>query len=742
MPTYVFPSRQERQNLINELKAQGANGGQLYTAYLQAVKQMDDAMEQYSAEERNGVPAPLDAAASEELQRLIVQAAEAGEKFLASAEASGNPAAINLGKTVNRLQGVMNQDFSALQEYDPAAGPKSLPEIQNSARTRTIDLRGRQITAAHNMQNARLPMTIVGADGKPRHGVFTKATHVNVMNDYNESFAKAKALCKDPEAAAELDKIVSLYRQFLITNGAEDIAGRKVNKNATDAFVVGYLASMNRMTPDRLKAVLKRAGVKVDRIPSAALKELAGGLKKTGARIDTNINGLNLALEQGDRLDNRNSAMSATAQLLGVPTLIARADNMKFIDENGKVVEGTFMDYAKGIDPYKNPKQWAHVNDSPLENEATRGKVLKQFADLQVLDYLCLNVDRHPGNVFYQVNEQGDIIGIQGIDNDSSFGRRMVRDAEVEKLRVISKSMADRVKNLSPEMLKFTLRGKGLSEEEILASARRLQTLKKELKSPKCRLQIVSDKDFVKNMSLSAMKSSLDDGNLVKGFEQFLDANTGANRSYRFQPLTEQPAAPDLAHVASAGRRATVGTVADSFDEVSRLVEDKQTKFRQSDLVGIRGQSENFRNLTQAVRETAAFKEHLFGSGKADETRLLTDINSRSILEQTTKKFSSLKETALTYLYGKMGERGAESLETLRGKNAYEQRHIDYAKQVVATVDEYEKKLGGGSTEAEREDRMMASEQREMDDRRAALEAVKKIQQEQAGKQQGPVVGG
>ena len=93
-----------------------------------------------------------------------------------------------------------------------------------------------------------------------------------------------------------------------------------------------------------------------------------------------------------------------------------------------------------------------------------RNNVIRSLADLQIIDYLCLNEDRHPGNLMYQVNQEGIITGIQGIDNDSSFGRRRCGQVENSALKVISKTMADKVKKLSPEMLRFALRGRGLSE--------------------------------------------------------------------------------------------------------------------------------------------------------------------------------------------------------------------------------------------------------------------------------------
>ena len=49
------------------------------------------------------------------------------------------------------------------------------------------------------------------------------------------------------------------------------------------------------------------------------------------------------------------------------------------------------------------------------------GKVLQQLSDIEVLDFICGNVDRHMGNLIYTV-ENNKIVSVKGVDNDSSFG--------------------------------------------------------------------------------------------------------------------------------------------------------------------------------------------------------------------------------------------------------------------------------------------------------------------------------
>ena len=50
----------------------------------------------------------------------------------------------------------------------------------------------------------------------------------------------------------------------------------------------------------------------------------------------------------------------------------------------------------------------------------------KSLADLQVLDNLLGQVDRHTQNHMLQSDKQGRAIGVTGIDNDFSFGMNKI----------------------------------------------------------------------------------------------------------------------------------------------------------------------------------------------------------------------------------------------------------------------------------------------------------------------------
>ena len=116
--------------------------------------------------------------------------------------------------------------------------------------------------------------------------------------------------------------------------------------------------------------------------------------------------------------------MTDVAKMLGCQNLIAKSIPMK-VEINGKTVEGVFMEAAEGSD-IDNLK----VNDPLMkatEKSFDSKDALQQLADLQVLDFICGNTDRHMGNLFYKFkkNPKGEVkfVGVQGIDNDCAFGR-------------------------------------------------------------------------------------------------------------------------------------------------------------------------------------------------------------------------------------------------------------------------------------------------------------------------------
>ena len=127
------------------------------------------------------------------------------------------------------------------------------------------------------------------------------------------------------------------------------------------------------------------------------------------------------------------------------------------------------------------------ANSSSFESP----EALQQVLDLQVLDFICGNTDRHRGNMFYKF--EGDkpgkikLVGIQGIDNDCAFGvldfkkDRHMNLVHPKDMKYISKSMLFHLTQLTEERLKLNLSHYEISDEQIKAVWDRVVMVREEV---------------------------------------------------------------------------------------------------------------------------------------------------------------------------------------------------------------------------------------------------------------------
>lgn len=197
-------------------------------------------------------------------------------------------------------------------------------------------------------------------------------------------------------------------------------------------------------------------------------------------------------LNENDEMTKRNIASSRVADLLGVGNLIARSEKMT-VQMGDKKLEGCFMEKAKGVD-VRNGKddvmeQLSQVSfkngtDSPLGKDSPFApSFTKDACNLEILDYICAQADRHGGNMFLQLSEpdqngKRQIIGLQGIDNDLAFSTRTkdfaLKQGELEDLCFISENLANTISNLKEDQVKYAVKDL-LNEGETSALWTRIQ---------------------------------------------------------------------------------------------------------------------------------------------------------------------------------------------------------------------------------------------------------------------------
>ena len=332
--------------------------------------------------------------------------------------------------------------------------------------------------------SSRRKITVPGKDGKGSvSGFFTESVSSDAETEQKALYERT--IRKNPKMKAliaEIDKIdkqleekedEGVWRQ--LERSARDL-DNQVNLGAKDSFK-NYqkpehifdecmLGDCDEKTAEKISAFFEK-----DNLVYPFMEYL-----KERDKISNKYRVFYQAgIDNNNSLDERNSAMSFVADLLGMEGLIARAEPMT-LQDGDKKIHGTFMHYANGTD-LSESKLGDPLLRLDTEIDYSSNDLKKQVADLQVLDYICGNTDRHGANLFYQMDDSDQkhprITGIQGIDNDNSFGIITSSGAElpsIKNMMVIREDTAKVIMGLNENMLKTALRNFKLSDEELQAA--------------------------------------------------------------------------------------------------------------------------------------------------------------------------------------------------------------------------------------------------------------------------------
>lgn len=396
---------------------------------------------------------------------------------------------------VKRLRGYVSKDLSCLEGLDRNHLP-TLPDAIRQARTVQTDLTGKKLSTVGAVQSTRIPLK--SANG--RTGFFTERSGFDkqkswekmidgilpiVPEKFRESFVSMR---NDKSRRDNFWELMNEYSRTFMTN---DRDGRQ--EVLTEMYREITKENLSEAEKDQLEGCLWD------------MEKSSRGFRLKEDHIETT------GIESSERMDQRNSAMSAVADLLGSSQLLARAMPMTILHD-GKVIEGTFMESAQGTDIHHPGRQDLWLQGKKNINLGEPG-TLKQLAELQVLDYICGNIDRHPGNMLYQFEEKDGKVclsKITGIDNDDSFGTNLFNEEDtgfryqpgVKEMKVISARQANVIQNLNRDILKETLLPYELTDHEIEACWDRIGCLKKEIN--RGNIAVVKDSEW-KDKKLSEL---------------------------------------------------------------------------------------------------------------------------------------------------------------------------------------------------------------------------------------------
>lgn len=380
----------------------------------------------------------------------------------------------------DKIAKTMSKDLRALNLVKQKKKSISLDSIFESSRVNSeYTVVGEVKASNRGAQNDRIPLTIVGKDGKPIKGYFTRDNKPKIGGGYVDKAIRdtRKKYGKDAKYLSTY-AVKTIYNQLGVNNkdafntllGHPELISMMAYKDAvkylSEGMPKGFKSYID--TPQKLNMF-------VDVMHHAfAVQNQQNISEGIGINSKSNVN-------------RRNAAMSKMAELLGCPDILANSENIR-IKINGKNVKGTFMKEAIGEDCNKIHKDSLILNATTLSSMDVNLK--KQIANLQIIDYLCGNPDRHSGNMLYYFEKGKDGLSylkrIQGIDNDSAFGATDYKFAEMssirlENMKVIPTELANKVMNLKPDALKQMLYGFDLTTREINNALKRLTTLQEKL---------------------------------------------------------------------------------------------------------------------------------------------------------------------------------------------------------------------------------------------------------------------
>ena len=430
----------------------------------------------------------------DKLMKLHEQVAVAAEAIVKDQKES---AAVR--ELVAKFSALASANYTRLGAYEPDKQPKTLDAIEEEIRTMYLDHSEAELAGKKgDALSSRIPVSFLDNKGNRVNGLFTPKKEVSIFQTLSDKFNEYAGDCLSEKG----QQLVSGLMGKLEQRGPELIKKYKRRNFYPDdrSKAVGYLfiygadpKDMHKMDSDSMAQVMMDAfpeetrGMSrndvINAIGAEVLVNMGQAMEPFVA--DVRINMEDAAIADGSRIDSRNAAMSAVADLLHMPNVIARSRPMVLRDKNGNEIQGTFIAEAQGEDMQNLSAEAANIDKAAVEG--TDGKAFKDMADLQVLDFICGNVDRHYANMFYQL-KNGKLVGVQGIDNDCSFGTFVPKDGESQKrlaglfhMRAVSESTYERVMALNGDALKYALRGYGLSEAQLDAAAQRLDMVQKAL---------------------------------------------------------------------------------------------------------------------------------------------------------------------------------------------------------------------------------------------------------------------
>ena len=406
-------------------------------------------------------------------------------------------------KSVQAIRDIIGRDMYILHSDHPEfSTKKNLKELLETARKSTVIIDDpASVKSVGGSVSTRIPVSIRGEETEEK-GFFTARQK---SEDEDEIVARISDRFKEKNGLREVFEgydedsrkamIKGVYSAMILPSTVEKYY--KITQEdcpaTAEEFYGSYEETLKRvfqdengdpMSKDEIVKILQDEEVRENL--HSFFRETYRGFR--GYDFSHNKAGI----QDGAEIATRNVAAYRLAARLGMADVIAKAETMD-LRVGDRSMSGVFMQTAKGED-LARLSELSGMRDIVQSRQAMAegmdtARAKRQLCDLQILDYLCGNIDRHAKNFIYQTSVGDDgktrVTGVVGIDNDMSFGTKTAGfpDAVVppDELRAVSAATYQTITQMNPAELKTLLGDLGLGDQEIAAAQTRLQILKTSL---------------------------------------------------------------------------------------------------------------------------------------------------------------------------------------------------------------------------------------------------------------------
>ncbi len=395
---------------------------------------------------------------------------------------------------------VSSQDFAVRENKDRSTAQANETFVLDAKSNRSIGENGETL-----------------AFGKKQFG-FDQAVEQARMDAQTAAQTELAGMLANPAVRTWNDQKVhveNLDSQLKFATQAMEVANEALEKGITDGVTGDDLAALQSDAQRRTAAVtqlqrdkqnapdtLKRLAGELQQNPDLqafvrqqqkveAAKNLVGSSNAI-AESSANLyagNSMYDPAEGGDRdLITRSVASAKVDQLLGTNVC---AQEKFGLDDQGKLIGVSVQADGAGVRSQTGENEWMEQQTAFLNVDYSKSEIQRGLYDLEALDYVTGQIDRHQGNIFID----GKSGKVTGIDNDLAFPavdreqmlnrNEGLKDKAVAGMpKMMHEETAAKLMSVTPEQLRETLQGikapdtgKSLGEAEIEGAIKRLQDL-------------------------------------------------------------------------------------------------------------------------------------------------------------------------------------------------------------------------------------------------------------------------